>query len=44
MALNKRAIEVAEEIRSMDSKSAKWIAADAIRELKSKKVQKRLKK
>jgi 3-methyladenine DNA glycosylase AlkD len=44
MALNKRAIEVAEEIRDMDSKSAKWIASDAIRELESEKVQERLKK
>ena len=42
--LNKRAIEVAEEISTIDSKSAKWIAADAIRELKSEKVQERIKK
>ena len=42
--LNKRAIEVAEEISNIDSKSAKWIASDAIRELKSEKVQERLKK
>jgi 3-methyladenine DNA glycosylase AlkD len=44
LTLNKRAIEVAEEISNMDSKSAKWIASDAIRELKSEKVQERLKK
>lgn len=44
LTLNKRAIEVANEIRSMDSKSAKWIAADAIRELESEKIQERLKK
>lgn len=44
MALNKRAIEVAEEISIMDSKSAKWVASDAIRELESDKVQERLKK
>jgi 3-methyladenine DNA glycosylase AlkD len=31
--LNKKAVAVAEEIRKMDSKSAKWIASDAIREL-----------
>ena len=42
--LNKKAIEFAEKIDKMDSKSAKWIAKDALRELKSEKVQKRLKK
>ncbi len=42
--LNKKAIEVAEKISNVDSKSAKWIATDAIRELKSEKVQERLKK
>ena len=41
--LNKAAIETAEEIKKMDSKSAKWIAADALRELKSEAVRKRLK-
>ena len=41
--LNKRAVEIAEEISAVDSKSAKWIAADAIRELKSEKVQERIK-
>ncbi|MBP2045875.1 DNA alkylation repair protein [Methanobacterium aggregans] len=40
--LNKRAIEVAEEIKSTDSKSAKWIAADALRELRDEKLQKKL--
>lgn len=40
--LNKRAIKVAEEIQQMDSKAAKWIASDAIRELRSKEVQERL--
>jgi 3-methyladenine DNA glycosylase AlkD len=40
--LNKIAIETAEEIQKTDSKSAKWIAADAIRELRSKPVQKKL--
>ena len=35
--LNKLAIKTAEEIKDMDSKSAKWIATDALRELKSKK-------
>jgi 3-methyladenine DNA glycosylase AlkD len=42
--LNKAAIEVAEEIWQMDSKAARWIASDAIRELKSENVQKRLRK
>ena len=41
MKLNRKAIEVAEEIQSMDSKSAKWIAADALRELTGEKVQKK---
>jgi len=39
--LNRRAIEIAEEIHKIDSKSARWIASDALRELKSEKVQKR---
>ncbi|MCC7551470.1 MAG: DNA alkylation repair protein [Methanobacterium sp.] len=40
--LNQKAIEIAEDIHKIDSKSAKWIAKDALRELKSDKVQKRL--
>ena len=40
--LNGRAIEIAKEIQKTDSKSAKWIASDAIRELTSKAVQERL--
>jgi len=40
--LNQEAIEVAEKIDKMNSKSAKWIAKDALRELKSDNVQKRL--
>lgn len=40
--LNARAIETAEKIRQMDSKSARWIAADALRELRSEPVQRRL--
>ncbi len=40
--LNKIAIKTGEEIYNIDSKSAKWIASDALRELKSKEVQKRL--
>lgn len=42
--LNQKAVELAEEINNIDSKSAKWIATDAIRELKSEKVQERLKR
>lgn len=40
--LNRKAIKVSEEIQKMDSKAAKWIANDALRELKSNAVQKRL--
>lgn len=41
--LNKRAIELAREIKNIDSKSSRWIASDVIRELESEAVQKRLK-
>jgi len=41
--LNKEAIKLAKEIQKMDSKSSKWIANNAIRELESEQVQKRLK-
>ena len=40
--LNRIAIKAGEEIYNIDSRSAKWIASDALRELKSEKVQKRL--
>ena len=40
--LNKIAIEVANEIRQIDSKAARWIADDALRELTSDRVQRRL--
>lgn len=40
--LNRKAINVASEIQKIDSKSAKWIASDALREIKSAKVQERL--
>ncbi|MFC1746728.1 DNA alkylation repair protein [Candidatus Neomarinimicrobiota bacterium] len=40
--LNERAIAVAEEILSMDYASARWIARDALRELRNSKVQERL--
>jgi 3-methyladenine DNA glycosylase AlkD len=42
--LNKAAIKVAEEIKEMDSKAARWIASDALRELRSESVQRRLRK
>jgi 3-methyladenine DNA glycosylase AlkD len=42
--LNKAAIETAREIQSIDSKAARWIAADALRELSGEAVQKRLAK
>ena len=41
-ALNRKAIATAEEIQQMDSRSAKWIAADAIRELTSEAIQERV--
>jgi 3-methyladenine DNA glycosylase AlkD len=40
--LNKKAIETAREIQKIDSRSAKWVASDAIRELPSKAVQEKL--
>ena len=40
--LNRLALETADEIQKMSPRSAKWIASDAIRELKSEEVQKRL--
>lgn len=41
--LNARAIAVAEEVQMVDAPSARWIAADALRELTGEKVQSRLK-
>ena len=40
--LNKKAIDVSINISEIDSKSAKWIAKDALKELKSEKIQERL--
>ncbi|MDD5112196.1 MAG: DNA alkylation repair protein [Candidatus Altiarchaeota archaeon] len=40
--LNKKAIQTAMKIQKLPSKSARWIAADAIRELKNEKVRKRI--
>jgi 3-methyladenine DNA glycosylase AlkD len=42
LRLNRKAIEAAEEISGRDSRAAKWISRDALRELKSEKIQKRL--
>ena len=41
-SLNRAALETAREILEMDTKAARWIARDAIRELESEAVQKRL--
>jgi 3-methyladenine DNA glycosylase AlkD len=42
--LNREAIRAAERIRGQDSRAARWIAADALRELKSDAVQARLRR
>lgn len=42
--LNREAIRTAERIRNQGSRSARWIAADALRELKSPAVQARLRR
>lgn len=42
LRLNKKAIETAKEIQKIDSKSARWIASDALRELTGKAVQKKI--
>jgi 3-methyladenine DNA glycosylase AlkD len=44
LTLNKAAINTAKEIKRLDSKAARWIASDAIRELESDTVQSRLRK
>lgn len=44
LRLNRAAIQTAREILEIDAKSAKWIATDALRELTSDKVQKRVKR
>jgi 3-methyladenine DNA glycosylase AlkD len=41
--LNGLAVKVAKEVRKIDSRAARWIAADALRELTSDKVRQRLK-
>lgn len=42
--LNKRAIKTARDLRKLDSRAARWIASDALRELASTSVQQRLKR
>jgi 3-methyladenine DNA glycosylase AlkD len=42
-SLNQRSIEIAQEIARIDSKSAHWIASDALKELTSLAIQNRLK-
>lgn len=42
LALNHAAIETAREIGRIDSKAARWISSDAVKELESEKVQERL--
>jgi 3-methyladenine DNA glycosylase AlkD len=42
--LNRAAIEAAKQIQLVESKAARWIASDAIRELESSSVQRRLRK
>ena len=44
LQLNRAAIEVAERIRKRDSPAARWIAADALHELCSDSVERRLRK
>jgi len=44
LRLNAAAIRSAERIRKQDSRAARWIAADALRELKSEAVQARLRR
>ena len=41
-SMNVEAIRVATALKQIDSKSARWIACDALRELKSDKIRKRL--
>jgi len=43
-SLNKKAIKTAKKIKTVESKAARWIATDAIRELEGESVQKRLRK
>ena len=42
--LNKAAIVLAKELSQIDSKAAKWVGSDAVRELESEAIQKKLSK
>jgi 3-methyladenine DNA glycosylase AlkD len=42
LALNKKAVRTAEQIRRRDTRAARWIASDALRELKGDALQRRL--
>ena len=42
LKLNKAAIQVAREIQEFDSRAARWIASDTLRELEGERVQARL--
>ena len=42
--LNKKAVDFAKEVRKINSPAARWIAADALRELTDKKIQARLRR
>lgn len=44
LSLNTAAIRTAKEIQQIDSKAARWIASDAIKELEGEAVQRRLRK
>jgi 3-methyladenine DNA glycosylase AlkD len=44
LKLNKAAINTAKEIQRLDSKAARWVASDTLRELQSEAVQTRLRK
>jgi 3-methyladenine DNA glycosylase AlkD len=41
--LNRAAVKAAQELHGLNSSSARWIASDALRELESPAVQRRLK-
>ena len=42
LPLNRKAVSLAREIQKTDSKAARWIASDALRELTGEKVRERL--
>lgn len=44
LSLREKAIETARQIRKLDSRAARWIASDALRELTSEKIERTLRK